>query len=160
MKLLLDTHAFIWLNTQPSRLSSNVMGLLTSGLHDIYLSIASPWEMQIKSQLGKLSLDVSLSELIDTSVNRNNISLLNIEFKHIDYLANLPLHHNDPFDRIMIAQALLENMASQNPPVLLIIPPKPSLLLQSTIIFVAESCPACQLLLLLPHNYPLVMVIF
>lgn len=111
MKLLLDTHAFIWLNTQPSRLSSNVMGLLTSGLHDIYLSIASPWEMQIKSQLGKLSLDVSLSELIDTSVNRNNISLLNIEFKHIDYLANLPLHHNDPFDRIMIAQALLENMA-------------------------------------------------
>ena len=111
MKLLLDTHAFIWLNTQPSRLSSNVMGLLTSGLHDFYLSIASPWEMQIKSQLGKLSLDVSLSELIDTSVNRNNISLLNIEFKHIDYLANLPLHHNDPFDRIMIAQALLENMA-------------------------------------------------
>ena len=67
VKLLLDTHAFIWLNTQPSRLSSNVMGLLTSGLHDIYLSIASPWEMQIKSQLGKLSLDVSLSELIDTS---------------------------------------------------------------------------------------------
>ena len=65
MKLLLDTHAFIWLNTQPSRLSSNVMGLLTSGLHDIYLSIASPWEMQIKSQLGKLSLDVSLAELID-----------------------------------------------------------------------------------------------
>jgi PIN domain nuclease of toxin-antitoxin system len=111
VKLLLDTHAFIWLNTQPSRLSSNVMGLLTSGLHDIYLSIASPWEMQIKSQLGKLSLDVSLAELIDTSVNRNNISLLNIEFKHIDYLANLPLHHNDPFDRIMIAQALLENMA-------------------------------------------------
>ena len=111
MKLLLDTHAFIWLNTQPSRLSSNVMGLLTSGLHDFYLSIASPWEMQIKSQLGKLSLDVSLAELIDTSVNRNNISLLNIEFKHIDYLVNLPLHHNDPFDRIMIAQALLENMA-------------------------------------------------
>ena len=68
MKLLLDTHAFIWLNTQPSRLSSNVMGLLTSGLHDIYLSIASPWEMQIKSQLGKLSLDVSLSELISTHV--------------------------------------------------------------------------------------------
>ena len=110
MKLLLDTHAFIWLNTQPSRLSSNVMGLLTSGLHDIYLSIASPWEMQIKSQLGKLSLDVSLAELIDTSVNRNNIGLLNIEFKHIDYLANLPLHHKDPFDRMIIAQSILEEL--------------------------------------------------
>ena len=74
MKLLLDTHAFIWLNTQPSRLSTKVVELLSSGIHDVYLSMASPWEMQIS------------------------------------YLSKLPLHHNDPFDRIIIAQALSENM--------------------------------------------------
>lgn len=73
--------------------------------------MASPWEMQIKSQLGKLSLSVSLDELIEISINTNNINLLSIDFKHISYLSRLPLHHNDPFDRIIIAQALSENMA-------------------------------------------------
>jgi PIN domain nuclease of toxin-antitoxin system len=110
VKLLLDTHAFIWLNTQPSRLSTKVVELLSSGIHDVYLSMASPWEMQIKSQLGKLLLNLSLDELIEISINTNNINILPIEFKHISYLSKLPLHHNDPFDRIIIAQALSENM--------------------------------------------------
>ncbi|MBK7299243.1 MAG: hypothetical protein IPI79_01775 [Moraxellaceae bacterium] len=70
-------------------------GLLTSGIHDVYLSMAAPWEMQIKSQLGKLSLGIPLAELIQNSVNFNHINLLAIDFKHIDFLSQLPFH-NDP----------------------------------------------------------------
>ena len=110
MKLLLDTHAFIWLNNEPSRLSETVRQLCQSGMHEFYLSIASPWEMQIKHQLGKLSLDVSLDELIQRNIQSNHIQLLPIEFKHISHLAKLPFHHNDPFDRVIIAQAVVEQM--------------------------------------------------
>lgn len=110
MKLLLDTHAFIWLNNEPSRLSETVIQLCQSGTHEFYLSLASPWEMQIKQQLGKLTLGVSLDELIQRNIESNRIQLLPIEIKHISYLSRLPFHHNDPFDRMIIAQALVEQM--------------------------------------------------
>jgi PIN domain nuclease of toxin-antitoxin system len=111
MKLLLDTHAFIWLNSEPSRLSETVRQLCQSGEHKFYLSMASPWEMQIKYQLGKLSLDVPLEELIERNIQSNHIQFLPIEFKYISHLAKLPFHHNDPFDRMIIAQALVEKMS-------------------------------------------------
>ena len=110
MKLLLDTHAFIWLNNEPSRLSETVRQLCQSGMHEFYLSLASPWEMQIKHQLGKLSLDVPLDELIQRNIQSNYIQLLPIESKHISHLERLPFHHNDPFDRVIIAQAVVEQM--------------------------------------------------
>lgn len=111
MKLLLDTHAFIWMNTQPNRLSHTVRQLCQSGEHDFYLSIASPWEIQIKQQLGKLSLGMPLEQLVTQNIEQNNIQLLPIDLKHIQHLQKLPPHHNDPFDRMMIAQALVEKMS-------------------------------------------------
>jgi PIN domain nuclease of toxin-antitoxin system len=110
MKLLLDTHVFLWLNDDPERLSKTVRDLCGSGAHEFYLSMASPWEMQIKSQLDKLALSMPIEELIHRNTQENNIQLLPIELSHISYLAQLPAHHRDPFDRMIIAQAMLEDM--------------------------------------------------
>lgn len=110
MKLLLDTHVFLWLNDDPERLSKTVRDLCSSGAHEFYLSMASPWEMQIKSQLDKLVLAMPIEELIHKNTQENNIQLLPIALSHISYLAQLPAHHRDPFDRMIIAQAMLEGM--------------------------------------------------
>ncbi|ANE54113.1 type II toxin-antitoxin system VapC family toxin [Methylomonas sp. DH-1] len=110
MKLLLDTHIFLWLNDDPKQLASTVQTLLSSGEHELYLSIATPWEIQIKCQLGKLSLAMPIEELVDKNRTENNIQLLPVELSHISYLAQLPPHHKDPFDRILIAQAIVEDM--------------------------------------------------
>jgi len=110
MKLLLDTHAFLWINEDSGRLSPTVKNLCSSGEHEYYLSMASPWEMQIKSQLGKLSLAMPVEELVDKNRQDNNIQLLPIDLTHIAYLKQLPAHHKDPFDRIIIAQAIIEGL--------------------------------------------------
>ncbi len=110
MKLLLDTHVFLWLNDDPERLSKTVQDLCSSGAHEFYLSMASPWEMQIKSQLDKLSLAMPIEELVNKNTLENNIKLLPIELSHISYLEQLPQHHRDPFDRLIIAQAVVEGM--------------------------------------------------
>ncbi len=110
MRLLLDTHAFLWLNDDSEQISQTVKELCNSGAHEFYLSMASPWEMQIKSQLGKLSLAMPIEELVNKNQLENNIQLLPIELSHISYLEKLHQHHKDPFDRIIIAQAIIEGM--------------------------------------------------
>ena len=110
MKLLLDTHAFLWLNDESERLTQTVKDLCSSGEYEFYLSMASPWEMQIKHQLGKLSLAMPIVELVIKNTQENNIQLLPIDLSHINYLEQLPSHHKDPFDRIIIAQAIIEGM--------------------------------------------------
>lgn len=110
MRLLLDTHVFLWLNDDPTQLSLTLKELFSSGEHELYLSMATPWEIQIKSQLGKLSLAMPIKELVNKNRQENNIQLLPIELSHISYLEELPRHHNDPFDRIIIAQAIIEGM--------------------------------------------------
>ena len=110
MKLLLDTHAFLWINEDSERLSQTVKDLCCSGEHEFYLSMASPWEMQIKHQLGKLSLAMPVEELVNKNRLENNIQLLTIDLPHISYLKQLPTHHKDPFDRIMIAQAIIQKL--------------------------------------------------
>lgn len=110
MRLLLDTHVFLWLNDDPTQLSLTLKELFSSGEHELYLSMATPWEIQIKSQLGKLSLAMPIEELVNKNRQENNIQLLPIELSHISYLEELPRRHNDPFDRIIIAQAIIEGM--------------------------------------------------
>ena len=110
MKYLLDTHTFLWLNDQPAQLSPVVQALFAAGEHDFYLSLASAWEMQIKCQLGKLALDLPVKELIDQACAANDIQLLPIGLGHIGALEQLPPHHKDPFDRLLIAQAINEGL--------------------------------------------------
>jgi PIN domain nuclease of toxin-antitoxin system len=109
MKLLFDTHAFIWWDAEPAKLSRRVLHLCEDRSNSLILSVASVWEMQVKGQLGKLTLTAPLSELIEHQKNTNGFEILPITLPHIIQLSNLPLHHKDPFDRLLIAQAILED---------------------------------------------------
>ncbi|MEH2319991.1 type II toxin-antitoxin system VapC family toxin [Nostoc sp.] len=110
MKLLLDTHLIIWSAGNPEKLSQRVRNLLIDNNNFWVVSIASVWELQIKSQFGKLNLSSSLPNFIETQQRVNNLQLLPIELTHIYALEGLPSHHRDPFDRILIAQAIVEEM--------------------------------------------------
>ncbi len=110
MNLLLDTHVLIWSTGNPERLSENVRNLLLDTNNSWVVSIASIWEIQIKYQLGKLNLSLPLPNLIETQQRVNKLRILPIELGHIYALDGLPNHHRDPFDRIVIAQAIVESI--------------------------------------------------
>lgn len=110
MNLLLDTHVFIWWSISPKRLSAQAKKLIADTDNGLFLSLASIWEMQIKIQLGKLELDISLVELIQQQQEVNELNLLSIELNHIYALSSLSNHHKDPFDRLIIAQSIVENI--------------------------------------------------
>jgi PIN domain nuclease of toxin-antitoxin system len=108
MKVLLDAHAFIWWDGDPARLSPQVLALCRNRDNTLMLSVASIWEMQIKLQLGKLTITMPLAELIESQQQTNNLEILPITLAYVLALQKLPLHHKDPFDRLLIAQAGIE----------------------------------------------------
>ena len=110
MRYLHDTHAFIWLNGTPSKLSERAAALCSDPSNVLQLSLASIWEMQIKLGLGKLKLPASLAEIVAVQQNTNGIQLLPIDLPHILELAVLSHQHRDPFDRLLIAQARVEGL--------------------------------------------------
>lgn len=110
MKLLLDTHIFIWWASEPERLSEKVLNLCEDSTNNLILSVVSVWEMQIKLQLGKIKLHMPLQDLIESQQQTNNIRIFPIELRHVLALENLPAYHKDPFDRLLIAQANVENL--------------------------------------------------
>jgi PIN domain nuclease of toxin-antitoxin system len=109
MKLLLDTHTFIWWDSSPQKLSQKALAFCQNPENTLLLSMASIWEIQIKLQLGKLSLNLPLPELIESQQQTNNIELLPINLIHILTLDSLPKYHKDPFDRLLISQAIVES---------------------------------------------------
>jgi len=111
VRLLLDTHAFIWWDREPERLPSRVYSACEDPENKLYLSIASVWEMQIKVAAGKLSFQQPLAEIVEQQKNENGISILPVSLPHIWQLATLPAHHNDPFDRMLVAQATADKLA-------------------------------------------------
>lgn len=110
MKLLLDTHVFIWWSDEPEKLSDRSLEAFQNTENSLILSIASVWEMQIKIQLGKMRLNHTLSYLIENQQNINKIQILPVTVSHIYMLENLPMHHRDPFDRLLICQAIEESL--------------------------------------------------
>ena len=108
MKLLLDTHIFIWWASEPDKLSPQLLALCEDRANDLVLSVASVWEMQIKLQLGKLQLKSPLQELIASQQQTNDIIVVPIELAHVLALQHLPTPHKDPFDRLLVAQAMVE----------------------------------------------------
>jgi PIN domain nuclease of toxin-antitoxin system len=110
MKLLLDTHTFIWWAIQKASLSTTALAAMQNTQNQLMLSIASLWEMQLKTQLGKLHFNLPLSQLIEDQQRVNGLQLLPIKPNHIYALGQLPYHHKDPFDRLLIAQAPTENL--------------------------------------------------
>lgn len=109
MKLLLDTQALLWALCDSTRLSRKAAELFIH-TNELYVSVASYWEIVTKHQTGKLKLDRNPHDFIRHHLTTNSIQRLNITFDHLDKLTALPLHHRDPFDRILVAQAVAEGM--------------------------------------------------
>jgi PIN domain nuclease of toxin-antitoxin system len=110
MRALLDTHVFLWWITQDQRLSSTAVEIIRDADNQLLLSAASSWEIVLKAQLGKLQLTAPPAELLPRHMDINQIKKLPITFEHTLQLFALPLHHRDPFDRILVAQAQAENL--------------------------------------------------
>ena len=110
MKILLDTHVFLWWDNDPAQLSAQAKALCQDPANTLVLSVASVWEMQIKQQLGKLTLRLPLSQLIQDQQHTNGMEILPISLAHVLSLETLPPHHKDPFDRLLIAQANTEGI--------------------------------------------------
>jgi PIN domain nuclease of toxin-antitoxin system len=111
VKLLLDTHAFLWLLAGDRRFGAKARRRIEDSRNDKHLSIASIWEMAIKIGLGKLRFGDPLSDLIDRGAKQNAIALIAIEKEHVLDVSALPTtQHGDPFDRLLVAQAMREGM--------------------------------------------------
>jgi PIN domain nuclease of toxin-antitoxin system len=110
MKLLLDTHTFLWFIEDSPHLSTKAKRLLESDA-DLVLSIGSIWEMAVKIGIGKLTVARPFKEFIPDQLAKNEVEQLPITVEHLVQVSSLPLHHRDPFDRLLIAQALVEQIA-------------------------------------------------
>lgn len=110
MKILLDTHTFLWFIAGDLQLDAYARQLVEEADNERYLSVVSVWEITIKSSLGRLTVPTPPTTLIREHVWANAIDLLAITPEHFDTLHTLPYYHKDPFDRLLIAQAMQEEM--------------------------------------------------
>lgn len=107
---MLDTQAWLWLQTTPDRLSEGALARLSDPENDLFLSAASAWEIAIKYALGKLPLPEPPAEYVPTRLRTSGVAPLAVEHSHALHVASLPRHHRDPFDRLLIAQAQLDDL--------------------------------------------------
>jgi PIN domain nuclease of toxin-antitoxin system len=110
VKALLDTHTFIWWAHNDSSLSAIARSVLENRVNEIFLSAVTTWEMAIKYAIGRLSLAQPVSSFVNTQMAQYHIQPLTITFEHTYYVENMPFHHTYPFDRLLIAQAVLEDL--------------------------------------------------
>ncbi|MBW4630966.1 MAG: type II toxin-antitoxin system VapC family toxin [Iphinoe sp. HA4291-MV1] len=110
MRLLLDTHTFIWFFTGNTKISNQVRVLIENEDNEKLLSTASVWEMAIKQSTGKLSFHLPFKIFIEQQLKLNDFNLLDINLDHLSVVATLPLYHRDPFDRLLIAQSIVEKI--------------------------------------------------
>jgi PIN domain nuclease of toxin-antitoxin system len=110
MRVLVDTHTFLWALLQDHRLSATAKQVLTSREHELYFSLVSLWEIAIKMKIGKLNTVGSSVTYLRDEMVEYNMELLPIRYEHILQLERLPLHHAEPFDRLLIAQAVAESL--------------------------------------------------
>ena len=110
MRVLLDTHTFLWFQTDSRDLSVRAKSLIEDADNEVLLSVASVWEMAIKISLRKLELDVTLEDFVLPELSDNAFDLLPIEVPHLARVAAMPFHHRDPFDRLLAAQCLTLNV--------------------------------------------------
>ncbi len=110
MKLLLDTHALLWFILNDTQLSDNARSLMLDPANELLVSPASYWEIAIKISLGKYILGEEFGEFMEQQISENDLTVLPITVKHAAAVATLPFHHRDPFDRLLIAQAMTEQI--------------------------------------------------
>ncbi len=110
MRILLDTHCWLWWITTLEKLSPTAQQLIMDGHNEVFLSAASSWEIAIKYSLGRLPLPEAPEKFVPPRLTRDAITPLPISHSHALRVASLPLHHRDPFDRLLISQAQLEQL--------------------------------------------------
>ncbi len=111
MKLLLDTHTFLWWITDDPQLSTKALELIGDGHNILYWSAASSWEVSIKYALGRMPLPEAPEQFLPAEIEKNRLESLPIIDAHAFQAGQLPHHHRDPFDRMMVAQAQVESLA-------------------------------------------------
>lgn len=110
MRALLDTHTFLWWITDDASLSENARSFIAQGSNELYLSAASGWEIAIKARLGRLKMAGDPEKLIPEQLAENGIEVLFVNLSHALRVYSLPDHHRDPFDRMLVAQCLMEGV--------------------------------------------------
>ena len=110
MKLLLDTQVWLWMLAEPERLSPAGRRLVEGMEHELFFSAASAWEIAIKHGLGKLTLPGTPADVVPERMHRTGVTPLPVLHRHALHVAALPAHHRDPFDRLLVAQAQLEQL--------------------------------------------------
>ena len=110
MRLMLDTHTFLWYITNSPEVSDKARQHIDDEQNQILLSAASVWEMAIKHSQGKLSLTMPFDVFVLLQLRMNDFRQLDIQRRHIDAVATLPFHHHDPFDRLLVSQAMVERI--------------------------------------------------
>ncbi len=111
MRLLLDTHAFLWWLTDDERLSRRARRVIGDGANEVFVSAASAWEIAIKTRLGRVRLPEDVERYIPDQLEQNAFQVLPVRLGHALRVAALPDVHRDPFDRLLVAQALVESLA-------------------------------------------------
>lgn len=111
MKVLLDTHVWLWWHLDPDRIHQQALRQMESRANELFLSSVSIWEMAIKIAAGKLKLPEALEVMLPKELASDDIHVLPLLAHHCFELARLPMHHRDPFDRMLVAQAREEDMA-------------------------------------------------
>jgi len=110
MRLLLDTNTWLWMTLRSERLGPRTHQLLQDGKNEVYLSVVSAWEVVIKACLGKLEVVGEADDFVRTCLKKQRITSLNTAMEHVLAVANLPMLHRDPFDRLLVAQAYVEKL--------------------------------------------------
>lgn len=110
MRFMIDTHVFLWFIAGDTRLSQPVRAAIEAEENEVLMSIASVWEIAIKIRIGKLALSQPFADLIPAQIAENEIELMPVSMDELKVVAMLPLHHRDPFDRLLIAQAMVQRI--------------------------------------------------
>ena len=111
MRILLDTHAFLWFIVNDPQLSTTAKAMIEDPANDVEVSPASYWEIAIKISLRKYSLPQPYQQFMESQIATNVFRILHIEPKHTNLVTTMPFHHKDPFDRLLVAQAIVEGIA-------------------------------------------------
>lgn len=110
MKYLLDTHTFLWWNMDDAQLSSLAKEIIADGANEIFLSAATAWEIAINTARGHLELPEDPTRYVSSRINLHGFQALPVQIHHAVQVYKLPMHHADPFDRLLIAQSQIESM--------------------------------------------------
>jgi PIN domain nuclease of toxin-antitoxin system len=109
--VLVDTHALVWMLHEPEQLSPKAREVLSDLSNDVLLSVACAWELALKHALGKINLGMPFRPFLEGAIRRARLTMVPITLEHLDRVGELPHHHRDPFDRMLVAQALADGVA-------------------------------------------------